>query len=81
MADSYYQTLEMWRNNFNHKWYKIKNSDSSEAQELSALDNSQPYNHDSCRSRPQPSKKSSKITMVCIEKTPDGFNKSFTFSK
>ncbi len=25
MADSYYQTLEMWRQNFNHKWDKIKN--------------------------------------------------------
>ncbi len=25
MADSYHQTLEMWRQNFNHKWYKIKN--------------------------------------------------------
>ncbi len=25
MADSYHQTLEMWRQNFNHKWDKIKN--------------------------------------------------------
>ena len=25
MADSYYQTLEIWRQNFNHKWDKIKN--------------------------------------------------------
>ena len=24
MADSYHQTLEMWRQNFNHKWEKIK---------------------------------------------------------
>jgi len=25
MADSYHQTLEIWRKNFNHKWEKIKN--------------------------------------------------------
>ena len=25
MADSYHKTLEMWRQNFNHKWDKIKN--------------------------------------------------------
>ena len=24
MADSYYQTLELWRHNFNQKWNKIK---------------------------------------------------------
>jgi|TARA_B100001173_G_C15921849_1_gene518910 cyclopropane-fatty-acyl-phospholipid synthase len=30
MADSYYQTLEMWRNNFNNKWDKIKNLGYSE---------------------------------------------------
>ena len=25
MADSYHQTLELWRENFNHKWKQIKN--------------------------------------------------------
>ena len=25
MADSYYQTLEVWRDNFNKKWFEIKN--------------------------------------------------------
>ena len=25
MADSYHQTLELWRRNFNHKWKQIKN--------------------------------------------------------
>ena len=25
MADSYYQTLELWRENFNKKWSDIKN--------------------------------------------------------
>jgi cyclopropane-fatty-acyl-phospholipid synthase len=25
MADSYHQTLELWRKNFNEKWQKIKN--------------------------------------------------------
>ena len=30
MADSYYQTLEMWRKNFNNKWDIIKNLGYSE---------------------------------------------------
>ena len=25
MADSYHQTLEVWRDNFNKKWFEIKN--------------------------------------------------------
>ena len=25
MADSYHQTLEVWRDNFNKKWFQIKN--------------------------------------------------------